>query len=119
MSIEIIVLGVANALRPTSLACVYAILATTEPRRLLTAFLLAGFSFSLATGVIVVSLIHGAQIRHGTSTFRSRQPPRRRRHPPSRAPLPRGAEPDLVRRTAARAAIVEVTVFNALWWSVQ
>jgi hypothetical protein len=66
---RIIVLGVANALRPTSLACVYALLATREPRGLLMAFVLAGLAFSLATGVIVVSLIHGADIRHGTSTF--------------------------------------------------
>ncbi len=49
------ILAVANALRPTSLAAVYALLATKEPRRLLTAFILAGFAFSVGTGILVVT----------------------------------------------------------------
>jgi hypothetical protein len=69
LNVEIIVLGLANALRPTSLAAAYALLRTREPRRLLTAFIVAGSAFSVATGILVVSIIHGAQFRHGTSTF--------------------------------------------------
>jgi hypothetical protein len=69
VNLEIVVLAAANALRPTGLAAVYALLGAHEPRRLLTAYLVAGFAFSVATGVLVVSIIHGAQLRHGTSTF--------------------------------------------------
>jgi Sap, sulfolipid-1-addressing protein len=69
MSVEVVVLAVANALRPTSLAAVYALLSTRQPRRLLIAFILVGATFSVATGVLVVEIIHGAQIRHGKSTF--------------------------------------------------
>jgi Sap, sulfolipid-1-addressing protein len=69
VSVEVIVLGVANALRPTSFAAVYALLSTTRPRRLLIAFIVAGAGFSVATGILVVGVIHGAHLRHGRSTF--------------------------------------------------
>ena len=69
MSVELIVLSVANALRPTSLAAVYALLSTPRPRRLLFAFILAGATFSVVTGVVVVGVINGVQVRHGASTF--------------------------------------------------
>ena len=165
MSIEVIVLAVANALRPTSLACVYALLATREPRRLLTAFVLAGLAFSLATGVIVVSLIHGAHIRHGTSTFdaivnllagvaalgfaaglaqgRLQRTPRpeaerresgisrRLRDPSLGVAAGAGVATHLpgllylvgLNQISAEGpplgtAVVDVTVFNAIWWSI-
>jgi hypothetical protein len=68
VSIEIIILALASALRPTSLAAAYALLATRQ-HRLLVAFVLAGFPFSTVIGIIVVAAINGAQLRHGTSTF--------------------------------------------------
>jgi NhaP-type Na+/H+ or K+/H+ antiporter len=165
VSFEIIVLGMANALRPTSLACVYALLATREPRRLLTTFVVAGFAFSLATGVIVVSVINGAHIRHGTSTFdaivnlvagvaalgfaaglaqgRLQRRPRpemergqsgiskRLRDPSLRVAAGAGVATHLpgllylvgLNQISAHgprlgAAVVDVTVFNAIWWSI-
>jgi hypothetical protein len=69
VSVEVVVLAVANALRPTSLAAVYALLSTKEPRRLLGAFIVAGVAFSVAAGIVVVVVINGAQIRHGRSSF--------------------------------------------------
>ena len=165
MSIEVIILAVANALRPTSLAAVYALLATKEPRRLLTAFILAGFAFSVGTGILVVSLIHGADLRHGTSTFdavvnlvagvaalgfaaglaygRVQRRPREQAQPGQSAISRRLRDPSLgvaagagvathlpgllylvgLNQISAKdpplaAAIADVTVFNAIWWSI-
>ena len=69
MSIELLVLAVASALRPTSLAVVYALLSAAQPRRLLLAFILAGVAFSCTVGIVVVAVIHDADLRHGTSNF--------------------------------------------------
>ena len=65
MSLETLVLALASALRPTQLAAVYALLGTPRPRRLLTAYIVAGLAFSLATGIAVVAIVHGAEIREG------------------------------------------------------
>jgi hypothetical protein len=69
VSVEVVVLAVANALRPTSLAAVYALVSARRSRRLLVAFVVAGATFSVVTGILVVAVIHGAHIRHGKSTF--------------------------------------------------
>ncbi len=69
MSVETLVLALASAVRPTQLAAVYALLGTPRPRRLLTAYILAGLTFSLVTGMVVVGLVDGAEIRHGRGTF--------------------------------------------------
>ena len=65
MSFETLVLAVASALRPTQLAAVYALLGTPRPRRLLTAYIVAGLAFSLAVGTLVVVLVHGTELRQG------------------------------------------------------
>jgi len=65
LSFETLVLALASALRPTQLAAVYALLGTPRPRRLLTAYILAGLLISLGTGILVVALVHGAEIRRG------------------------------------------------------
>ncbi len=65
MSVETLVLALASALRPTQLAAVYALLGTPRPRRLLTAYIVAGLAFSLGTGIAVVAIVHGAEIREG------------------------------------------------------
>ena len=69
MNLDVLVLGFANAVRPTALAVTYALLSTPRPLRLLAAYVAAGLSFSLATGIVVVAVMHGAEIRSGTSTF--------------------------------------------------
>jgi Sap, sulfolipid-1-addressing protein len=65
LSLETLVLALASALRPTQLAAVYALLGTPRPRRLLTAYIAAGLAFSLGTGIAVVAIVHGAEIREG------------------------------------------------------
>jgi hypothetical protein len=60
MSFEPIILAAASALRPsTSLAAVYALLSSARPRRLLLAFLAAGFAVSTAIGILVVAGLGG------------------------------------------------------------
>jgi hypothetical protein len=65
VSAETLVLALASALRPAQLAAVYALLGTPRPRRLLTAYIIAGLAFSLGTGVLIVALVHGSQVRGG------------------------------------------------------
>lgn len=52
-------LALALAVRPTSVAAIYALLASARPRRGLLLFLVAGFGFSFSVGVLVVSALHG------------------------------------------------------------
>jgi hypothetical protein len=68
VSPEAIVLAVASAVRPTGLAALYALLSAHEPRRLLIVYILAGFLWSVAIGVLVVGGLHGVNVEVGTST---------------------------------------------------
>jgi hypothetical protein len=47
-------LAFVNALRPTGLAAVYALLSTPRPRRVLVAYIAVGFAWSFAVGILVV-----------------------------------------------------------------
>jgi Sap, sulfolipid-1-addressing protein len=68
MSLEAIALAILSAGRPTSIAVVYALLGAPEPRRLLTAYVLAGFAWSVIVGVVIVTALHGIDVS-GDSTF--------------------------------------------------
>jgi hypothetical protein len=65
--VELIVLGLATAVRPTSLAAVYALLASASPRRLLFAYVVAGAAFTVGFGLLVIWAFHGIEIQSGTS----------------------------------------------------
>ena len=70
MNIEAIVLALASAVRPsTSLAAVYALLSTPRPRPLLVAFVVAGLAFSVAIGMLVVSVFHGVHVPRRNSSL--------------------------------------------------
>lgn len=62
MSPEALLLGLLSAVRAVPLAIVYAVLLTGSPRRLLTAYLLAGAAISVVVGVLVVTAF-GANTR--------------------------------------------------------
>jgi Sap, sulfolipid-1-addressing protein len=62
---EVIVLALASALRPAGVAALYALLSASHPRRVLIAYIVAGFTFSVAIGVLVVVAFGGADIRFG------------------------------------------------------
>lgn len=68
MSPEAIGLAIASALRPTGFAAVYALLSAPRPARPLAAYVLVGFAWSCAVGVVVVSVLHGVGIKTGSST---------------------------------------------------
>ncbi|MFL5870427.1 MAG: GAP family protein [Solirubrobacterales bacterium] len=68
MSPEAIVLALLSAGRPTSIAVVYALLGSPAPRRSLTAYVAAGFVWSVAVGAVVVTALHGIAVS-GDSTF--------------------------------------------------
>ena len=65
MTFEVIVLALASALRPAGVAALYALLSATHPRRALIAYIAAGFTFSVAIGVLVVVAFGGADISFG------------------------------------------------------
>ncbi len=70
MSPEVLAFGVISGLRPaTSQAAVVALLKTPDPRRRLLFFLVAGFTVSMAIGLLCVLALHGAQVNLGGSTF--------------------------------------------------
>jgi hypothetical protein len=70
MSLETFVLGVISGLRPaTSQAALVALLKTSDPRRALLFFLVAGFAASMLIGLVLVLVLHGARVNLGGSTF--------------------------------------------------
>ncbi len=71
MSPESILLAIVNALRPTGAAAVYALLSTPRPRRLLVAYIAAGFAWSFAIGILVVVALGGVKVEAGSSTTNS------------------------------------------------
>ena len=68
MSPESILLAIVNALRPTGVAAVYALLSTRRPRRLLVAYIAVGFAWSFAVGILVVVALEGVKVETGSST---------------------------------------------------
>ncbi len=54
-------------MRPTSVAALYALLAAPAPRRLITAYIIAGLAFTIAFGLLVIWAIGGIDVGAGTS----------------------------------------------------
>jgi hypothetical protein len=50
VTLEVILLGLASTIRPTSMAAVCALLATAAPRRLMVVYVCAGMAFTIAVG---------------------------------------------------------------------
>ena len=67
MTVELILLALVTAIRPTSLGAVYALLSGPAPRRLMTAYVLAGVAFTVAFGIIVIWAFNGVDIGSGTN----------------------------------------------------
>ena len=66
MIIEVFALALATAVRPTSVAAIYALLSHDAPRRLMGAYVAAGLAFTLAFGAIVVGATQGIHIHSST-----------------------------------------------------
>ena len=71
MTFEVILLAFASALRPAGVAALYALLSASHPRRVLIAYVVGGFAFSVTLGVVVVLAFDGANIDYGGSTVES------------------------------------------------
>lgn len=72
MILEILLLALATAIRPTSLAAVYALLSSKDgPRRLMTVYVLAGLLFTVGFGVVVVWAVGGIDLGAGKSRTKS------------------------------------------------
>ena len=70
MNLDVIVLALASAPRPAGIAALYALLSASPPRRVVVAYVVAGFAFSVAFGVLVVTLFYGAGIDYrGTDVY--------------------------------------------------
>ena len=70
MNPDVIVLALASAPRPAGLAALYALLSESPPRRVVVAYLVGGLTFSVAVGVLVVAIFHGAGIDYrGTDVY--------------------------------------------------
>jgi hypothetical protein len=64
---EIIALALATAVRPTSLAAVYALLSADAPRRLMGLYVATGLAFTVAIGVVVIVAFDGIDVNAGSS----------------------------------------------------
>src|SRR3954452_21068520 len=70
MNLDVLVLALGSAPRPAGIAALYALLSASSPRRVLVAYIAAGFTFSVAVGVLVVAIFHGAGIDYrGTDWY--------------------------------------------------
>jgi Sap, sulfolipid-1-addressing protein len=67
VTLEVIALALASAIRPTSLAAVYTLLSSASPRRLMTAYVISGLLFTIAFGALVVWAFHGIAVSSGTN----------------------------------------------------
>src|SRR5271157_6043321 len=66
VTVEIMLLALASAVRPTSLVAVYALVRERSPVRLMVAYLAAGLTFTIGTGAMVVWLCSGIQLHAGS-----------------------------------------------------
>ena len=66
MTIEIILLALASAVRPASLVAVYALVRRRPPARLMAAYVAAGLAFTVTVGVAVIFVCSGIELHAGT-----------------------------------------------------
>jgi Sap, sulfolipid-1-addressing protein len=74
MNVDVVVLALASAPRPAGIAALYALISASPPRHVLVAYLVAGLTFSVGVGVLVVAIFHGAGIDYrGTDVYSATQ----------------------------------------------
>jgi len=71
VTIEIILLALASAVRPASLVAVYALVREHPPTRLMAAYVAAGLAFTVAVGVAVIFVSSGIELHAGTDRTRA------------------------------------------------
>jgi Sap, sulfolipid-1-addressing protein len=71
VSLDALVLALASVIRLTSVASVYAMLSTARPTRLLTAYIVSGFVFSAAIGIVLVTVLGVSTAPHARDEVRA------------------------------------------------
>jgi hypothetical protein len=66
MTVQVVLLALASSIRPTSLAAVYALLSADAPRWLMAVYVAAGLAFTVAFGLLVISVFSGIDLGAGT-----------------------------------------------------
>ena len=66
MTIEVVLLALASTVRPTSLVAVYALVGHEQPRRLMLVYITAGLTFTIAVGLVVISVFSGVDVNSGS-----------------------------------------------------
>jgi hypothetical protein len=66
MITQVILLALANSIRPTSLAAVYALLSTDAPRRLMAVYVAVGLAFTVAFGLLAIFVLGDIEVSGGT-----------------------------------------------------
>ncbi len=67
MNVQVILVALANSIRPTSLAAVYALLSADAPRRLMAVYVAAGLAFTVAFGLLAISVFSGIEVGAGSA----------------------------------------------------
>ncbi len=67
MTIQIILLALASAVRPTSLVALYALVREHPPTGLMVAYVAAGLAFTVTVGVAVIFVCSGIELHAGTA----------------------------------------------------
>jgi hypothetical protein len=67
LTIELILLALVTAVRPTAVAAIYTLVSAPSPRRLMSVYVIAGMAFTITFGLIVIVAFKGIQIHSGTS----------------------------------------------------
>ncbi len=67
MTIQIILMALASAVRPASLVAVYALVREQRPARLMVAYVAAGLAFTVTVGAAVIFVSSGIELHAGTN----------------------------------------------------
>jgi Sap, sulfolipid-1-addressing protein len=70
MTAQVILLALASSIRPASLAAVYALLSADAPRRLMAVYVTTGLAFTVAFGLLAISVFSGIEVSAGTDRTR-------------------------------------------------
>lgn len=66
MTIEIVLLALASAIRPTSLVAVYALVRERPSVRLMVVYVATGLAFTVTVGLVVIFVFSGIEVHAGT-----------------------------------------------------
>jgi hypothetical protein len=66
MTVQVILLGLASSIRPTSVAAVYALLSADAPRRLMAVYVVTGLAFTVGFGLLAIFVFSSIEVSAGS-----------------------------------------------------